>query len=127
MIRTMQIMIIDDSPVMRKIIRKSILQSGYGDADIVEAADGLQALDVLEVSNPALILSDWNMPEMTGLELLCKLRKTGNVTPFGFITTEFTEQMRTLADNSGATFLLSKPFNVVQLKAMLDPLLKAAP
>lgn len=121
---TMQIMIVDDSPVMRTIISKSLLQSGYANAELLEACDGVQALAALENSSPAMILSDWNMPEMTGMELLIKIRQTGNTIPFGFVTTEFTESMRSQAQDNGANFLLSKPFNTDQLKAMLDPLLK---
>lgn len=121
----MQILIVDDSPVMRNIIKKTLLQSGYSDASITEAKNGVSAIDALNENEPSMILSDWNMPDMNGIELLKTIRDSGNTTPFGFITSEFTEHMRIIARDNGAHFLLTKPFNGVQLKAMLDPILKA--
>lgn len=120
----MQILIVDDSPVMRNIVKKTLLQSGYADANFTEVENGLHAIEALNEVEPAMILSDWNMPDMNGLELLKSIRESGKNTPFGFITTEFTEQMRVVARDNGAHFLLTKPFNSVQLKAMLDPILR---
>ena len=70
----MKILIADDSRVMRQIVTRTLRQAGFGDHDLVEAADGRQALDLTTEEAPDLVISDWNMPEMTGVEVLRKLR-----------------------------------------------------
>jgi two-component system chemotaxis response regulator CheY len=107
----MKILIADDSRVMRTIVSRTLRQAGYGDADLVEAADGAQALQVIQEEDPDLVLSDWNMPEMTGIELLRALRAGGDQRPFGFVTSEGSDQMRAQASDAGALFLIAKPFN----------------
>jgi len=59
---------------------------------------------------PDLVLSDWNMPEMTGIDLLTALRASGSTVPFGFVTSEGSEDMRARAATAGALFLIAKPF-----------------
>ena len=63
-------------------------------------------------NKPDLVLSDWNMPQMTGIELLESLNEEGIKVPFGFVTTEATSEMRLRARKAGALFLLAKPFTV---------------
>ena len=106
----MKILIADDSKVMRMIVARTLRQAGYGDVEIVEAVDGADALRLLAEEGPDLVLSDWNMPQMTGLQLLQTLRAQGDTRPFGFVTSEGSEQMRTLAEQAGALFLIAKPF-----------------
>lgn len=106
----MRIMIVDDSRAMRLIVRRTLRQAGYGDHDLVEAENGVAALELVKQENPDLILSDWNMPEMNGIDFLKALRADGIATPFGFVTTEGTDAMRELAREAGAAFLLAKPF-----------------
>ena len=74
----MTILVVDDSSVMRKIVIRSLRQAGYGDHDVVEAEDGAQALESIRSSPPDVVLSDWNMPNMSGLELVTALRAEGN-------------------------------------------------
>ncbi len=62
----MKILIADDSRVMRQIVVRTLRQAGFGDHDLIEAADGKQAFELAKSENPDLVLSDWNMPEMTG-------------------------------------------------------------
>ena len=69
--------------------------------------------------NPDLILCDWNMPNMTGIEMLKALREAGNEVTFGFITTEAAPPMRKLAKDNGAKFLISKPFTVKMFEEVL--------
>jgi two-component system chemotaxis response regulator CheY len=90
---------------------------------VLEAENGLQALEKLREGPPKLILSDWNMPEMSGLDFLKQVRADGNNVPFGFITSEASAEMKALAMSSGATFMLSKPFNSDDIQEALSPIL----
>ncbi len=106
----MKILICDDSMAMRRIVQRTLRQAGFEDHEVVEAENGKLGLDSTESESLDLILSDWNMPEMTGIQFLEALRAKGDNTPFGFITTEQTPEMRQLALETGANFLLPKPF-----------------
>ena len=106
----MKILIADDSRVMRQIVTRTLRQAGFGDHDLVEAADGQQTIDMAIAEKPDLVISDWNMPEMTGIEFLRALRGAGSTIPFCFVTSEGSEEMRTMAAESGALGLIAKPF-----------------
>ena len=80
--------------------------------EIKEAGNGVEGLAAMEGWTPDLILSDWNMPEMSGIEFIRKLREMGNNVKFGFVTSEGTEEMRKMAHDAGALFLIAKPFTV---------------
>jgi two-component system chemotaxis response regulator CheY len=88
-----------------------------------EAENGAQALEKLLTEQPMLILSDWNMPVMSGIDFLMELRLAQNKVPFGFITSETSKGIRELAMNSGATFLISKPFTPEDIEKALAPIL----
>lgn len=105
-----KILVADDSRVMRQIVVRTLRQAGYGGHDIVEAENGREALTVAQTQSPDLILSDWNMPEMNGIDCLAALRASGNQTPFGFVTSEGSDDMRARAAAAGALFLIAKPF-----------------
>ena len=77
----MKILIADDSKVMRQIVLRTMRQAGFGHHDFVEAADGAEALDKVAAEAPDLVLSDWNMPNKTGIDLLRDLRGSGNAGP----------------------------------------------
>ncbi|MCL4151314.1 UNVERIFIED_CONTAM: hypothetical protein GTU68_022441 [Idotea baltica] len=115
----MKILVVDDSPVMRKLVTRSIRQAGY-DADIVEAEDGVHGLAVADAEQPNVILADWNMPNMTGIEMLRALRAGGNRVPVGFVTSESTMEIRVEAQQAGASFFLSKPIDSDQLEVALS-------
>ncbi|MCB0906511.1 MAG: response regulator [Nocardioidaceae bacterium] len=118
----MRILIADDSNVMRQIVKRTLRQAGY-DADITEAGNGREALEAVKASTPDLVLSDWNMPEMTGIDLLNALRAAGNAVPFGFITSESSDEMRAKATSAGAKFLVTKPFTPDSFREALEPVL----
>jgi two-component system, chemotaxis family, chemotaxis protein CheY len=118
----MRILIADDSNVMRQIVKRTLRQAGY-DADITEAGNGREAFESVSASTPDLVLSDWNMPEMTGLDLLNALRAAGNGVPFGFITSESSPEMRQKAASAGAKFLVTKPFTPDSFREALEPVL----
>jgi two-component system, chemotaxis family, chemotaxis protein CheY len=106
----MKVVIADDSRVMRQIVLRTLRQAGFSQHDYVEAVDGADALAKIDEHAPELVLSDWNMPNKTGIELLRALRSAGNAVPFGFVTSEGSEEMRATAEQAGAMFLIAKPF-----------------
>jgi two-component system chemotaxis response regulator CheY len=115
-----KILVADDSRVMRQIVIRTLRQAGYDDHEIVEAEDGADALAKVGSEQPDLVLSDWNMPNMTGIECLVALRSSGSDVPFGFVTSEGSPEMRDKAANAGALFLIAKPFNEDTFKDALD-------
>ncbi|WP_223304737.1 response regulator [Cellulomonas sp. B6] len=117
-----RVLVADDSRVMRQIVIRTLRQAGY-DWEVREAADGAQALEAVRADEPDVILSDWNMPEMTGIELLRRLRAEGFTTPLGFVTSEGSPEMRELADREGALFLIAKPFTPEGFREVIDPVL----
>ena len=119
----MKILIADDSRVMRQIVTRTLRQAGYDGHDLVEAADGQEALDKAMSEKPDLVLSDWNMPQLTGVEVLRQLRANGVQVPFGFITSEGSPEMRKVAEAAGALFLVTKPFTADTFRDVLDPIL----
>ena len=106
----MKILVVDDSSAMRMMVVRALRQAGFGAKDVEQAEDGAVALASIRKSVPDLVLADWNMPNMTGIELLETIRAEGIGVNFGFITTESTTEMRQKATAAGAQFLIAKPF-----------------
>ncbi len=117
-----RVLIADDSRVMRQIVIRTLRQAGY-DWDVREAANGAEALEAIRADEPDVVLSDWNMPEMTGIELLRALRAEGLETPFGFVTSEGSQEMRDTAQAAGALFLIAKPFTADTFRDAIEPVL----
>lgn len=106
----MNVLIVDDSRAMRLLVRRSLRQAGFRDLEVAEASNGREALAQIDRRKPDLILSDWNMPEVDGLELLRTLRYNNIHIKFGFVTVQGTPEMRERARQAGASFHISKPF-----------------
>ncbi|MEZ6115039.1 MAG: response regulator [Pirellulaceae bacterium] len=119
----MKILVVDDSKAMRMIVIRTLKQAGFDDCVTLEASSGVEALEVIAKERPGLILSDWNMPEMKGIDLLKKLRADGNETPFGFITSESGEDIANIASEAGAKFIVTKPFTAQKFGDVLTPIL----
>ncbi len=119
----MDVLIVDDSKAMRMIVKRTLRQAGYGDANVKEAGNGKEALEVLTGWLPDLILCDWNMPEMSGLQLLHEITARGLDVKFGFVTSEGTTAMRKMADAAGAKFLIHKPFTADDFRDTLGRVL----
>ncbi|MET8151186.1 response regulator [Actinoplanes sp. NPDC049668] len=119
----MKILIADDSRVMRQIVSRTLRQAGFGDHDLVEAADGQEAVDKAIAEKPDLVISDWNMPELTGIEVLRKLRAAGNNVKFGFVTSESTPEMQQAAEAAGSAFFIVKPFTAERFDEVFSPIL----
>lgn len=106
-----KILLVDDSKTIRMLVKRNLRQAGFEMSEVIEAEDGAAGLVAARNEAPDLILSDWNMPEMNGMEFLQALRAEGIDTTFGFITSESTPTYKEQALAAGASFLLSKPFN----------------
>ena len=116
-----KVLIIDDSAVMRKIIQRNIQQSGLWVDEFVEAGDGREGVEKVTSNNIDLILCDWNMPNMTGIDFVKAVRVSGQKSniPIVMVTTEGGEAKIEEAKNSGANGYLTKPFTPDQLKSKL--------
>ena len=120
---TVTVLIVDDSRVMRTIVRRTLRQAGFDGLEFAEASNGVEALQAMQSASPDLVLCDWNMPEMSGLELLEQLKKSGSPVKLGFVTSESTDSIRGKAMEAGALFLVTKPFTVESLQECLQPVL----
>jgi two-component system chemotaxis response regulator CheY len=114
-----KILVTDDSKAMRMIVIRTMRQAGFDGHEFVEAENGALALEAIRAQVPDLVLSDWNMPEMTGIQLKEALNAEGIGVPFGFVTSETTPEMRERAIAAGALFLLAKPFTVDTFQEVL--------
>ena len=117
--KSMNILVVDDYATMRRIIKNLLKQLGF--SNIYEAADGQQALGVIAETNFGLIISDWNMEPMTGLELLKSVRaddKTKHM-PFIMVTAESKTENVIAAKQAGVNNYIVKPFNAETLKTKM--------
>jgi two-component system chemotaxis response regulator CheY len=106
-----KVLVVDDSRTIRTIVRRILIELGY---EVCEAGNGIEALKVMEVEKAAvkLVLADWNMPEMNGLELLIRLRQDPDLSGLKIImvTTETEMDHMASALESGADEYVMKPF-----------------
>ena len=118
------IMIVDDNEPMRILIRNILESEGY--KNVVEAEDGVSACEILKEKKIDLIISDWNMPGMTGLELLTKVRSNQGIAqiPFIMVSVEGLNITKDQAFKSGANDFISKPFTVDELVLSINRLIK---
>ncbi|MEZ6137874.1 MAG: response regulator [Pirellulaceae bacterium] len=114
----MKVLVADDSGVMRKIIIRVLNSCGV--TDVTEAADGQQGWTHFQASEFDLVLTDWNMPEMSGLEFLREIRGAGSKIPVIMVTTEGEKGKVIEAIQAGVTDYLCKPFEQEELQAKLD-------
>ncbi len=109
----MRILLVDDSRTIRNIQKNVLAQIGYN--DVVEAADGVEALALIAQQRPDLALVDWNMPNMDGITLVRKIRETDKALPLVMVTTE-AEKSRVLeAIKAGVNNYVVKPFTAETL------------
>ena len=126
--KKINVLIVDDSSVMRKIVERSLRQAGLEIETVKEASNGAEALAEVQSATFDLILSDINMPAMDGLEFL---RNLSNVpaakdVPVVMITTEGSEARVVEALSVGAKGYIRKPFTPEQVKERVAPLLGGA-
>jgi two-component system chemotaxis response regulator CheY len=120
--KNMKIMIVDDYQTMLRILRNLLKQLGFN--NVFDATDGQDALNKLngEVGPVGLIISDWNMEPMTGLELLKEVRKSDKLRaiPFIMVTAESKSENVIAAKQAGVSNYIVKPFNAATLKGKIE-------
>ncbi|HHD11174.1 MAG TPA: response regulator [Deltaproteobacteria bacterium] len=116
----MKILLVDDFPTMRKILRNLLKEAGF--TDIEEAENGIMALEKLRAGGFDLVITDWNMPEMTGLELLKRIREDEALKdiPVLMVTAEATKECVIEAVQAGVSNYIVKPFTAAALKEKID-------
>jgi two-component system chemotaxis response regulator CheY len=122
-------LIVDDSSVMRKIVERSLRQAGMDLKQVLEAANGAEALGILNDNLVDIILCDINMPVMDGLEFIKQLPTVVNAkgVPVVMITTEGSEAHVVQAISAGARGYIRKPFTAEQVKEQILPILAGKP
>ncbi len=117
--KNLQILIVDDYKTMLRIIRNLLKQIGFDNVE--EATDGTMALEKMREKSFGLIISDWNMEPMTGLELLKHVRanEATKAVPFIMITAESKTENVVAAKQAGVSNYIVKPFNAETLKGKL--------
>ena len=119
------VLVVDDYNTMRRIIRNLLTQIGFANVD--EATDGSDALAKLRDKNFGLVISDWNMEPMTGLQLLKEVRADARLKgmPFIMITAESKTENVIEAKKAGVNNYIVKPFNADTLKKKIESVLGA--
>lgn len=122
--KNMNVLIVDDYTTMLRIIKNLLKQLGFNNVD--EATDGSMALEKIKVKEYGLVISDWNMEPMTGLELLKQVRASTaefkNV-PFIMVTAESKTENVVAAKQAGVNNYIVKPFNAETLKTKIAAVL----
>lgn len=117
------ILAVDDSPSMRKMVSFTLTGAGY---KVVEAVDGMDALEKAEAQHVDLILADQNMPRLDGIGLTKRLRENPRFknTPILILTTESSDQMKQAGKAAGATGWLVKPFDPNRLIEVIQKVIR---
>jgi two-component system chemotaxis response regulator CheY len=113
-----KVLVVDDSGTMRKIITRSL--NAVGLTDVVEAADGQEGLTAFGKDTFHLVMTDWNMPFKSGIELTRDIRSTGSQVPIVMVTTEGEKTRVVEAIQAGITDYLVKPFTPDVLRDKLS-------
>ena len=123
--KEMSILIVDDYNTMLRIIKNLLRQLGFNNVD--EATDGSQALEKLRENSFGLVISDWNMEPMTGLQLLKEIRADDDLQPMPFImiTAESKTENVIAAKEAGVNNYIVKPFNAETLRAKMSAVIGA--
>ena len=118
--KDMRVLVVDDFSTMRRIIKNILRQLGF--TNIIEADDGTTAWETLNKEKIDFVISDWNMPKMTGLELLRKVRssETYGATPFLMVTAEAQQENIIEAVQAKVSNYIVKPFTAETLGQKID-------
>lgn len=119
----LKILAVDDSPTMRRIIINTLKRAGYN--DVVEATDGKDAMAKLKVEQITFVITDWNMPEMDGLEFVTTVRATAEFKglPILMVTTRSVKDDIVEALKAGVNNYIVKPFTPETLKQKIEQIL----
>ena len=120
----MKFLVVDDSPTMRRIVCNALKEIGYD--DLVEAGDGNEALEQLKAAQPEFVITDWNMPNMNGLDLTKSIRAdaTHGDLPILMITTRGMKEDVLAAMQARVNNYVVKPFTPQVLREKIDLVLK---
>lgn len=123
--KEMEILIVDDYATMRRIMKNLLIQLGF--RNVSEVADGGDALGKLRVKAAGLVISDWNMEPMTGLQLLKEVRSDAKLKdlPFIMVTAESKTDNVIAAKQAGVSNYIVKPFNAETLKTKMQSVIGA--
>jgi two-component system chemotaxis response regulator CheY len=113
-----KVLVVDDSGTMRKILSRALTSVGF--TEIVEAADGNEGLSAFQQHAFDLVMTDWNMPVKSGLELTREIRAAGSSVPIFMVTTEGEKGRVLEAIRAGITDYMTKPFTADVLREKLD-------
>jgi two-component system chemotaxis response regulator CheY len=121
--KSMNILVVDDYKTMLRIIRNLLKQIEYNNVE--DATDGAEALAKLRSGNFGLVISDWNMEPMSGLQLLQEVRADSRLKnlPFIMVTAESKAENVVAAKQAGVSNYIVKPFNAETLKEKIDKVL----
>jgi two-component system chemotaxis response regulator CheY len=123
--KNLKILIVDDFATMRKVIRNLLKQGGF--ENVAEAEDGMAALKVLKSQPVDFVISDWNMPNMSGLELLKAVRADEELKemPFLMVTAEALKDNVVAAVKAGVSNYIVKPFTAEVLNEKIEKIVKS--
>lgn len=118
--KDIKILVVDDFSTMRRIIKNLLRELGL--TNVVEADDGATALPILKSGGIEFLITDWNMPQMTGIELLGHVRSDPNLKhiPVLMVTAEAKKEQIVAAAQAGVNGYVVKPFTAVVLKEKID-------
>jgi two-component system chemotaxis response regulator CheY len=118
----LKVLVVDDSSTMVRIVSNTLKRIGI--ENIFTGADGIEGLEQFKISKPNMVLTDWNMPNMNGLELIKKIRLLDKDVPIVMITTEGGKREVITALKAGANNYIVKPFTPQVLKQKLEDILQ---
>lgn len=117
----MKILVVDDSATMRRIVIRALGEIGY--RDVVEADNGQTALRAFQKGDVDMIITDWNMPVMSGLDLVTEVRQAAPAVPILMVTTNASSQDVVQALQAGVTNYVVKPFSAETFKEKVEAVL----
>ena len=119
----MKILVVDDSSTMRRIVINTLKKAGF--SEIVEAGDGKEALGIMTSDKIDFVITDWNMPEMNGLEFVQAVRSDADLkdTPILMVTTRSVKEDILEAMKAGVNSYIVKPFTPQTLKEKINQVL----
>ena len=124
----MKFLVVDDFPTMRRIVRGLLMQTGHATGTIDEAEDGVQALKRIQAGGIEFVVTDWNMPNMQGIDLLRQIRGNPDSAirslPVLLVTAEAKKENILAAAQAGVNGYVVKPFQADVLKAKIDGILE---
>ena len=121
----MKVLVVDDFPTMRRIIKNLLRQLGF--QNIAEAEDGAHALRLIKEGSVDFVVTDWNMPKMTGIELLKAIREDAahKALPVLMVTAEAEKESIVQAIKAGVNNYIVKPFTAEVLKDKIEKIFAA--